>query len=192
MKPDPSITVSYIQKVVYKQLCYSTILLFLYLNIVKIASHQSNQSRQSNQKNKSIDALNRRSKIENPKYSRSKRSVSKTYVQSMNKLAQSNQSNDIYYPGISLAIIKSQKSEPMGRKTNIELRKLSLPNIQHSKDKHLGNHSSYSNNANPRVGSKKSDKNLKHIQSKEIGQSFISFNVNNSSVKNNTNVIPPA
>lgn len=79
----------------------------------------------------------------------------------------------------------------MSRTIDKDKRKLSLPDIKHSKHKKPDMHSSYSNNVKPHARSNLSDKSLKHVQSKEIGQSFISFNVNQSSAKNNANIIMP-
>lgn len=137
------------------------------------------------------DVLSRRPKIEQ-RSDKNRRSISKHSVKSVShqKSATNQVSRDLYYPGVVLAPLKSQKSEPAKkyREAQRDKRNLSLPDINRSKLKKTNSNINYSNVQ--KSNSNYSSKNLKHMKNREVGQSFVSFNAKNSSIKNNNSLVP--
>lgn len=135
--------------------------------------------------NRSIDMLNRRPV--NSSVHKSNRSLSKHSVKTVSRHTSKQTSKDMYYPGTNLVPVKSQKSEPM-RKQNVAKRDrtLSLPDIKRGSIKHQHSVSSHYTNNKLQSDTSFSGKNLKYPKNREVGQSFVSFNAKNSSIKPNS------
>ena len=92
---------------------------------------------------------------------------------------------EVYYPGVTSGSLKSQKSEPVRKhiQASRENRKLSLPDINRHKLKKANSSSYYSNAQKLKSDSNFSNRNLRNPKNPDIGHSFVSFNVKNSSAK---------
>jgi len=137
-----------------------------------MSSEQNSQSsyripnkKKERRSNRSIDMLNKRPKRD-PNMFKSNRTSSKNSHKSLNKQmsSQNHMMQEMYYPGVSLCPIKSQKSAPV---------------------------SNYADNYK-KINSTSSKKHMQKQLKTNVGQSFVSFNAVNSSVRNNTNAIQPS